>query len=537
MWFRHLIMSCSAVACLALVSYQWSGHGLVLEETNGRALEIAHGCSDVICRLDTALERDWVENELVATHRADSLQIGRRLCLSLAGTIPSLEEIRAMERVPTDQHVAWWLDRLLWDRRSTDYLAERFARMFVGNEEGPFIVFRRRRFVSWLSDCLLRNEPYDKLVRNLISAEGIGTDSPGVNFITVTNGTNEESQPDPARLASRTTRAFLGVRLDCMQCHDDHLGGQWRQTHFHQLAAFFGGVRSSGLGIHDTGHLYQYRYLDAQSDVTVLPQVPFCHQLAVEPNISPREQLAEWVTHPDNKAFARTAVNRVWGILFGRPLVRPVDNIPLEGPYPPGLEILAEDFVQHGYDLRRLIVTIASSRPFQLQSRADHPIDEYHEDHWAVFPVTRLRPDQAAGAIVQAASLSTLDSESHILLRLAKFGQIDDFVKRYGDLGEDEFDDRGGTIPQRLLMLNGKLVWERSKDDAIANSATRIAIQVADNQDAIEAAYLVVLSRRPSSAERAHFQGRLSDPALDRKKQLEDLFWSLLNSMEFSWNH
>ena len=118
------------------------------------------------------------------------------------------------------------------------------------------------------------------------------------------------------------------------------------------------------------------------------------------------------------------------------------------------------------------------------------------------------------------------------------YAQIGDFVKRYGDTGEDEFDERGGTIPQRLVMLNGELVKERSKDGPM-NSATRIAQQVADDPKAIEALFLVVLSRRPTSTEKQHFVARLADSSEvpSRSERMEDIYWSLLNSAEFSWNH
>src|SRR5439155_9601592 len=124
-------------------------------------------------------------------------------------------------------------------------------------------------------------------------------------------------------------------------------------------------------------------------------------------------------------------------------------------------QLIADDFVAHGFDLRRLIRVIASTEVFRLDSAATDETGEAEEKGWAVFPLTRLRPEQVAGSVLQAASVATLDAETHILLRLARSGQENDFVKRYGDSGEDEFEGRGGTIPQRLLMMNGKMVRER----------------------------------------------------------------------------
>ena len=113
-----------------------------------------------------------------------------------------------------------------------------------------------------------------------------------------------------------------------------------------------------------------------------------------------------------------------------------------------------------------------------------------------------------------------------------------EFIERYGDRGEDEFGNRGGTIPQRLLMMNGQLISERTKDDLIGNAATRIAALAQDDERAIESAYLAILTRHPSLTEKRHFLDQMQQtnpPA--RRQPLEDLYWTLFNSAEFSWNH
>lgn len=485
--------------------------------------------------IDQEFEARWREAELLPADPAESMTVARRISLALTGTIPSLEELRAFEQVPDVERIPWWTDRLLRDRRSSDYLAERFARAFVGTEEGPFLVYRRRRFVMWLSDQIYKRRPYDEIVRELIAGKGLWTDTPAVNFLTVTNDVNGDEDPDEERLAARTTRAFLGVRLDCVQCHDDNLGGEWLQRDFHQLAAFYTESRSSLLGISDKKDAnYEYKFLYEDEPEIVTPQFPFCDDLEVD-GATRREALGNWVTHPSNQAFAHATVNRMWALMFGQPLVSPIDNIPLNGPYPPALESLAADFSEHGFDLHRLIRAIASTRAFQLDSRADHRLSDRHEEYWAAFPLTRLRPEQVAGAISQANSLKTIDVDSHIVVKLTRFEEQGKFVERYGDTGDDEFGAHGGTIPQRLLMLNGNLVTERTKDDLVANATTRIAALTRDDHRAIDAAYLCVLSRKPAEAEAEYFLNRLRDGK--RKRELEDLFWVLLNSTEFSWNH
>ena len=111
-----------------------------------------------------------------------------------------------------------------------------------------------------------------------------------------------------------------------------------------------------------------------------------------------------------------------------------------------------------------------------------------------------------------------------------------DFVKRYGDSGEDEFGGRAGTIPQRLLLMNGNLIGERIKQSPF-NAATRIAWLAPDDPRAVESAYLAVLTRRPTAEEANHFAELLADKSLSRPARLEELYWALINSTEFSWNH
>jgi len=501
-----------------------------------------------IQRVNDTFRQHWETANLQVASPAPKLQIARRLALALAGTTPSFEEIRTLQELPSQDQIPWWINHLLADRRYADYLAERLARAYVGTEQGPFLVYRRRRFVNWLSDQLAENRPYDELVRELVTVNGLWTDSPAANFLTVTIDQNGDNQPDEARLAGRITRAFLGIRIDCLQCHDDKLdqiilgpSDQPRtglQSDFHHLAAYFGSVENSLLGIRDQPNQeYLFKYLGQDNQEQVAPTVPFFSQLAGTQG-SKREQLASWLTASKNKAFSRATVNRIWAIMLGQPLVKPIDSIPLHGPFPPGLEILADDFADHGFDLARLIRIIASLEVFQIDSRGDFTVTTEHENQWAVFPLTRLRPEQVAGGIIQACSLTTIDANAHILRQLGRYFSQNEFIKRYGDLGEDEFGNQGGTITQRLLMLNGKLIGERTKDNPFTNASTRIMMVTRDPAKAVETGYLCVLSRLPTGKELEYFRDRIQgSTGKDRSRSMEDLFWVLLNSTEFSWNH
>lgn len=504
----------------------------------------------VAADVDSEFRAKWKESALESSPKAEDLMIARRLSLGLTGTIPSLEEIRKFEAVDPEHRIDWWTNYLLTDDRYADYVAERLSRAFVGVENGPFIVYRRRRFVMWLSEQLKANRPYDELVTELISENGLWTDTPSVNFYTVTID-NEKRQPDPVRLAARTTRAFLGLRIDCLQCHDDALGTMelgsednprgGTQEDFHQLAAAFVSVRQTFAGLQDTQRpeLYEYKFLDEESERTVAFRVPF-HKELLPKQGTDRAKLAQWLTHQDNKAFSRAMVNRVWAILSGQPLYDPVDDIPLFGNRPPGMDRLADDFAMHGFDLRRLIRIIAQTQAFQASSTADFEMTDQHEVLWAVFPQSHLRPEQVVGGIVQATSLKTINDDSNVFQKLTTFADINEFIVRYGDPGEDEFRDRNGTIQQKNILMNGKVVADRTRANGLmVNAAGQIANFAESNEKAIETLFLVVLSRRPTSEESSFlidFLDQAQSPR-ERTRRLEDILWSLFNKLEFLTNH
>ena len=490
--------------------------------------------------VDADFEKAWAQQQIQPVAKTDDLTLMRRLSLALTGSIPSLQELRMLESLQRTDVPQWWLSHLLSDRRTSDYLAERLARVYVGIENGQLLIYRRRRLVDWLSDAIQQNRPYDLIARSLIDSNGIWTTNPAVNFVTVTRENNKG--PDEVKLAAKVSRAFLGVRIDCVQCHDGKLGSTWKQTDFHQLAAFFGQADFNLNGLHDDPkHNYKVRYLGKTDEEKVSPVVPWKPELLPIKG-TPRAKLAAWVTAKENKAFARAMVNRMWALLFNRPLVSPVDEIPLEGPFPAGMELLADDFLAHGYDLQRLIRVIVSTRAFQMSSQSadpSHPVTTAAENAWAAFPVTRLRPEQMAGSVIQAASLSTIDAETHVLFRIKRDIDVNNFVKRYGDSGEDNFEDAGGTIPQRLLLMNGNMITTNTGNNPLVNASTRISMLAPDNATAVEAAYLSIFTRRPTPAEATHFTGLLaaSKSRNSRSSAMSDLYWTLMNATEFSWNH
>jgi hypothetical protein len=529
--------------------------------------------ADTVGAVDRFFDAGWKDSGHKPAQPADDLQVLRRLTLSLCGTIPSLEEIRAFESNGSPDRLDQWTSRLLSDSRFADYFAERLARSFVGNEGGQFIVFRRDRFSDWLRQQLKKNTSYDEMAREMISGTGLWTDHPATNYVTaaIANGELDEN-----KLAGRTVRAFLGQRIDCAQCHD-HPFAEWKQGQFQGLASLFGQTQNSLVGIEDKSQkTYTVEDRKTLKKHVVEPAVPF-HPEWLPGTGTRRERLAAWVTHPDNRRFERATANRVWGLLFGKPFHSPVDDLP--DPSADGnkdlLDLLGADFRSHHCDLRRMIRVIVASRPYRLDSVGEEPSvavkdpapkaaahsqstgapsanwnkesDKTSEEgteapadataNWASFPMTRLRPEQLIGAMLQARSVRTIDQNSHLFVRATRFFQEADFVKEYGDLGENELDERTGTISQALLRMNGKVAADAIKADPL-NASARLSTFAGSDANCLEGCYLVALSRRPTPAERDYFLQQLASAGgKDRGQVVEDILWSLFNSPEFSWNH
>jgi len=306
------------------------------------------------------------------------------------------------------------------------------------------------------------------------------------------------------------------------------------------LAAYYGQVGNSLVGWQDfPDREFQVENRKTKELETIAPSVPFNPEWLPQDGTR-REKLAAWITHPENRRFERATANRVWALMFGKPFLDPVDGLsdPPEGEADL-LDVLGQDFREHNYDLRRLIQVIAASKVYRLDSV--HPSEDETEvealkTHWAVFPLIRLRPEQVIGSVLQSASLSTIDQNSHLFIRTIRFFQENDFVKEYGDLGENELTEQAGTIPQALLRMNGELVRELVKSEFLRSSG-RISAMAPDDETRVETAYLVALTRRPTEPEMRHFVQQLMSGKGQREVIMEDLLWSLCNSPEFSWNH
>ena len=516
-----------------------------------KAEPLGRGVRELAGRLDGILAARAAAASIEPAAAADDLAVLRRTWLAVAGTIPSLEEIRRFEADPRPDRLDRWLAAILANRRSAEHLAGVLADAFAGSDGGPPFVYRRDRFTSWLADALHAGRPFAEIVTEMVAGDGLWTSEPAVNFVTqAASG----GRVDENALAGRVARSFLGVRLDCAQCHD-HPFAPWTQGQFEGLAACFAAVRLSPLGVRDSGPAVLRiepamaaagmmpetdaeagEQMPAMAARRVPPQVPF-DEASFTGSGSPRKRLAAWITHGGNRRFERAVANRCWAIAFGRPWHDPVDDLPDPGPAPSDddpLDLLGRGFRAGNGDLRETLAAICSTAAFRRSST--HPdLDDSTRaaavtQAWAAFPLTQLPPGTMIAAMIQAGSVRTIDPDSHLLVRTVQFLRSVDFTREYGGGDPNE----PATIPQALVRMNGRLARELCEANAFSGPG-RVAGLTTSDAARLDALFLACFTRRPDATERESLLPVLA--AGEPARGVEDLYWSLFNSAEFCWNH
>jgi hypothetical protein len=502
--------------------------------------------------IDRFIAARWRADGIESSAVTDDAEYMRRVYLDLIGRIPSLTEARAFLDDKTPDKRARLVRRLLDDRGHVEHFVNVWRDLLIPEMDTDGILQGQANvFNDWLRQQFSQNVPYDRMVRELMTfpfgsarvrprmtrqAEAGGTPAPTPLAFYLAKDAK------PENLAASTARLFLGVRIECAQCHD-HPSATWTRNHFWGYAAFFAGLkRSSPEGGGDIREVFDNRDIKIPGGHTSA-EARFLDETEPRwrPNVGARTTLAEWLTAPQNPFFARTAVNRMWAHFFGLGLVDPVDDFRPDNPpsHPELLDELARQFVAHRFDLHFLMRGITASQTYQLTSaarttsRSDQGASARLFAHMVVKGMT---PEQLFDSLAQAtgyrpppASKSPmpeprLDARAEFLARFAN-GQPRTETQR--------------SIQQALMLMNGQFVADatRLKDGATLRSVANDP--ALDSAGRIEALFLMALSRKPTPAEAGRFV-RFVDrggPNKDAKLALADVFWVLLNSTEFSLNH
>ncbi|EKJ98950.1 protein containing DUF1549 [Rhodopirellula baltica SH28] len=506
---------------------------------------ISRNDEQVIARADLILDELWAERQIRPVDRATDLQLLRRVYLDLAGRTPTVMEVRRFLENDSENRYRELVDHLL---DSPDYTSQMAAvwRSFLIPEGVDLDAFGgREAFEKWLAEQFANDEPYDKIVRRLLLAEGRLAQSGPLLFYSAL-------KLDADQLAARTSRVFLGMRLECAQCHD-HPFEPWSQEDFWSYAAFFAQISRPKAMLENVSTVMQVRDVGRgevmlpESEEVISPRFlgqEWEDQDDSQPQAPRRQRLANWLTGPNNPYFARATVNRVWSHMFGRGIVDPVDdfgenNLPVSADL---IDTLASQFIDSDFDLKQLVRTIALTRAYQLASSSNRDDDspdaiEERLTTFAQMNVKTLTPEQVYDCIAVATLLDQRNEASDYTL--ARFGnnQRDTFLQQFAAPATSRSEYLAG-IPQALMLMNGSLIGQATHEQSSGLIQSLNAPFFTDEQR-IEVLFMATLSRPPRPSELDLVAEFI--PADSNREQrytgMADLLWALINSSEFTLNH
>jgi hypothetical protein len=503
-------------------------------------------------KIDEHIARHWAEAKVEPAPAADDAEFLRRVYLDLAGRIPSVSETRAFLEDKRPDKRQRLVNRLLDGPRYITHFTSVWRDLMLPEANASFqFAFLGPSFEGWLRKVLAKNAGYDEMARELMTAP-VGAGGRGFN-------PNQPDSPQafyiakefkPENIAATTSRLFLGVKLECAQCHN-HPFASWKREQFWSYAAFFAGISGQRQGdfvgpgrevtdrteltIPGLDKVVQAKFLDGKEPVW-------------KPKTPPRVTLADWMTAPDNPYFAKAAVNRMWYFCFGVGLVDPVDEMvgaQNTSSHPELLDEMARQFVAHKFDLKFLIRAITASRAYQLSSaRTNDGQDE--PQLFAKMAVKGMTAEQLFDSLAEATGYREGGRQNGRFFDPFNDGSARAEFRGKFSNKSDKPTEMQTSILQALTLMNGRVIADTT---SIERSETLAAIADAPfltTEQKIETLFLAALARKPTPKELNRFvryveSGGAGDAPADRERAtnqaLADVFWVLLNSSEFILNH
>jgi hypothetical protein len=472
------------------------------------------------------------ERKVVAATRSEDAEFVRRIHLDLVGRVPDLLVVRDFLDDPRADKRERLIDKLLDSERYALHWANVWRAWFLPSND-PLIANLMPGFELWLREMLKANTRYDVMTSTILT----GDRTTGFNALNIFMQAN---QSQPENLAASTSRIFLGIKLECAQCHN-HPTAKWKRQQFWEFAAFFpslttaftlnpAGMRPIPLvlgriTIPGTDKIVTAKYLDGTTPT--------------EGTADYRQALANWITSGGGTLyFSRAGVNRIWENLLGTGLVEPLAEESSDNPasHPELLDLLARQFKENGYDLKYLIKAIVTSEAYQRTSRQSDP-GQSDPRLFARMKVRGLSPEQLYDslALVVGAKESTPSAAAAGFVN-ANSARAE-FLRRFPN--QDKRSEQHTSILQALYLMNGKVVADATSLEKNENLAIIAKGEGVKTSRKVSQLFMIALGRKPTSAESERLIRYVDGggPTKDSARAICDIFWALLNSSEFSANH
>jgi hypothetical protein len=493
--------------------------------------------------VDQHLLRQWRRLGVVPSQPADDATFLRRVMIDICGTLPTESEIAEyLADTRSDKRVRL-IDRLLERPEYASYFALKWADI-LQNRGAGYSTSRQRPgttlFAGWIRDSLAANKPYDQFVSELLTASGRQNENPPTLWY--------RTLRKPPEYVEAVAQAFLGVRIQCAQCHH-HPTERWSQADYSGLAAVFARVGRKGGFADAEVPTDEIIYLAERGEVAhprtgviLKPRPLGGPDFELSAQDDPRRSLARWMASPNNPYFARTLANRLWAHFLGRGIIHPIDDARSTNPpsNPQLLDALSQEFIASGYDMKQLIRVITNSYAYGLDS-LPHPGNAGDAQTFARFYPRRLTAEALLDGFSQVLDVPTefaglpqgtravdLPDENIAAHFLDVFGR----PARMSACECERVD--APALNQALELVNSAEI--QRKLTAESGYARRLAAGDKSNTDRATEAFLRVLARRPRPEElKAAVDFLESEP--DREDACRSLLWSLLATNEFLFNH
>lgn len=516
-----------AIICPLLVTaFLWIATPIV----RGDELDDQNDIGKIVKTIDSLLIARMTEENVSPAAGADDAEFLRRISLDLAGRIPTVAQTRDFLADESPDKRARLIDRLLDSPATVNHLAETWRNAMLPSNASPQLFRNSAGLHNWLRDQISDNMRYDRIVSDLIAATGSEQDGPALFFTAL--------DLEPKKIAAATARIFLGLQIECAECHD-HPFDDWKQQDFWGYAAFFARlpkndnmVRAQNFRLSDRS---DGEVLLPETETVVLPKYPGGEATDEGDLGSRRQQLSIWMASPDNPYLARAAVNRIWAMLFGRGLVNPVDDLGPHNPasHPELLDELTNYFVDTRYDMMNLLRVLCSTEAYSRTSQID-AASPPPENLFAAMAVKVQTAEQLYDSLSRC--LSQNDQQYSPFAGVPMDNRRQAFLTRMVSRTTVKTEyDRG--LQQALLLMNG---GETSEATHLERSSLLMSLEAPflTGQQRIEILYLATLTRFPTETEIGRVEKFIGEGETDDdiKAARADVLWALLNSAEFTMN-
>lgn len=474
----------------------------------------------------------------------------RRVSLDISGRIPTEKETTEFLASSDPDKRDIVIQRLLRSPGYADYFASKWTPLLKNRRDNASDITANFAFHAWIRDSLLANVAYDQIVRELLAATGTVVSNPPVAWY--------KRVKDPKEQLEDVAQLFLGVRMQCAQCHH-HPFERWSQDDYYSLSAFFSQIGRKPTATAGEDLIFHKRGIatakNVKSGENLTPAALGADMGEIPPDVDPRLKLADWMSSPENPYFAKALVNRYWKHFFSRGLIEPEDDIRDTNP-PTNPELLAaleKHFIDSGYDLKEMVRAITSSKAYQLSAMPnEHNLGD--RQNYSRFYPRRMQAevlldaiDDLTGATTRFANLPVGTRAIALPDNSYNSSQFLQVFGRPSSLSVCECERvQSSSLAQSLHLINSSEI--KTKLATGNGQADQFAKSDESTEAKIHEMYLLAYSRKPEpheietaleylNATALDAEGKPIAPATLEKQNWQDLLWALMNTKEFMFNH